>query len=226
MSNRKRKWSRRRAEIEEERADRDIHNYRDFVGSFGEVIASPDPMAEIDKLRREHPWRQFWRGSFLDLLETVIGTERPDLVERYRDAHGTKPTSPTACDPQAGPGVSVDVGCEPHEAKPAPDAGVPVSRATPTGRIRSLNDTPMEQLRFRDFHRLKVPGCRDKYSSVRGGRLRTSVTSAELEAITSRIEDPRYQDAACRWILRGLSADRAIRKALTDWEIANNAIGA
>ena len=95
----------------------------------------------------------------------------------------------------------------------------------PPKDVRRINATSMAKLRFRDFRSLRVPGGRDRFTNLRGEALRASISPEQLAAIVERISEPRYQDTACRWIHRGLETDRAIRKALTDWEVANNAIG-
>jgi hypothetical protein len=91
--------------------------------------------------------------------------------------------------------------------------------------IDEINDTPMQDLRFRDFRNLKVPRGRDQYSVLRHEALRGRVGSEAAE-VDMTFSDPRDQATCYRWILRGLALPKAIRKVKTDHEIASNAIQA
>jgi hypothetical protein len=91
--------------------------------------------------------------------------------------------------------------------------------------IDEINDTPIQDLRFRDFRNLKVPGGRDEYSVLRHEALRGRVGSGEAKEVDMTFSDPRDQTVCYRWILRGLDLPKAIRKVKTDLEIASNAIG-
>lgn len=88
--------------------------------------------------------------------------------------------------------------------------------------LAHIVSTPMRSLRFRDFVGLKVGGC-DKYSRIRLSRLKELVPE---HAIVAAMIDGDASIASClRWILRGLSLEKAIRKVKTDQEVAHNAKG-
>lgn len=88
-----------------------------------------------------------------------------------------------------------------------------------TTSIEMINATPIEQICSKDYIRLKVVNQRDRYSSMKRPVLMENIGKDKVAAIIERIEDAKYQEAAMRWILRGLETDRAIRKALTDMQV-------
>lgn len=92
--------------------------------------------------------------------------------------------------------------------------------------VREVEDRPMESLRFRDFARLK--SGRDKFSAMRLPELLALVVpSAEtLAALTAQFPEETDQAKVLRWMARGLSADKAMRKVATDLEITANAVDA
>ena len=81
--------------------------------------------------------------------------------------------------------------------------------------IRRLNETPMEQLRFRDFAHLK--SGHDAYSRMSLATLREGVSLADREILDALGDDAIK---GYRWLARGLDAERAVRKVKTDREIS------
>jgi hypothetical protein len=81
----------------------------------------------------------------------------------------------------------------------------------------------MEQLRFKDFAKLKCG--RDQFSAMRVASLQAAVSFADREQIEGVFAEPCDQAKAYRWILRGLPIEKAIRKVKTDQEITANAYG-
>ncbi len=81
--------------------------------------------------------------------------------------------------------------------------------------------TPMDQLRFKDFAKLR--SGRDQFSAMRITALQGAVSFADREQIELAFAEPCDQSKAYRWILRGLPLDKAIRKVRTDQEITANA---
>jgi hypothetical protein len=75
---------------------------------------------------------------------------------------------------------------------------------------------PMAALRFRDFAKLKAG--RDAFSNLRLSELRRRVP--EHDQVLHLPEN--YQAVALRWVLRGLTIDKAIRKVETEREIGRN----
>lgn len=99
-------------------------------------------------------------------------------------------------------------------------------RADRRTSIERINDSPMEQLTFREFERLKVEGKRDQYSAMRLPKLQ-GLVSPEVKAEVEEVFQTSKNQATCyRWVLRGLRPDRAIRKVKTDLEVTDNAIKA
>jgi hypothetical protein len=94
--------------------------------------------------------------------------------------------------------------------------------------IHQINQTPMSRLRFRDFQRLK--SGRDTFSRVKLDELVGMVPLEDLREIETEFEFDefghyaRHRASCLRWLLRGLTVDRAIRKVKTDLEIMDNAI--
>ncbi len=105
----------------------------------------------------------------------------------------------------------------------------PISRAhrsRPEDLMSLLNARDMEDLRFRDFAALKVPGGRDQWSMLRIGKLSEAIDDYEvIDSLTEIFPDSRPRASCYRWILRGLEVDRAVRKVKTDLEIGQNAKG-
>lgn len=95
----------------------------------------------------------------------------------------------------------------------------------PKKALHKVRSTPMEKLCFRDFAALKVPGRRDRFSSMRHAKLRAMLDATAAAAIDARLDEPRHQATAYRWHLRGLDAEKAIRKIKTDLEVSRNAAG-
>ena len=90
-------------------------------------------------------------------------------------------------------------------------------------RIRRINETPAESLRFRDFVGLRVGG-RDTHSRKRLPRLENEAGAEAVAAVRAALpEDRAGQAAALRWVLRGLLPDRAIRKVEADRKVSESA---
>ncbi len=91
-----------------------------------------------------------------------------------------------------------------------------------TDDINVINSTPMEALRFRDFHNLT--SGQDAFSRLKLPDLLSNFVPAAVNAIIDAFPgDPDNQAKALRWVLRGLLPDRAIRKVKTDLEVSENA---
>lgn len=90
--------------------------------------------------------------------------------------------------------------------------------------IDTINATPHEDLRFRDFLCLK--SGRDSFSRIRLKELTTLVSIYALDSVREAFEHESDQAKCLRWILRGLDTDKAIRKVKTDNEVTMNAISA
>jgi hypothetical protein len=100
--------------------------------------------------------------------------------------------------------------------KPVP----PPERQSDLQRICS---TPIESLSFKDF--LSLKSGRDSFSRVKLPELRTGVSEPDRVCIASAFAtDDKAQASCLRWILRGLDAEKAIRKVQADIEIADKAI--
>jgi hypothetical protein len=77
---------------------------------------------------------------------------------------------------------------------------------------------PMESLSFKDFVQLKCG--RDEFSRMKLIDLQTSVSHPDCLAVAAEFPDDPKAEASClRWILRGMPADKAIRKIRTDLEV-------
>lgn len=114
-------------------------------------------------------------------------------------------------------GEGIDSGKMPSlPALPDPGRKAAVTRLMQLGNRAS----------FKDFAALR--SGRDEWSSRSGFQLRVSVLKTEVmdleQVIQSRHPElPEAEiDKALRWIGRGLSADLALRKVLTDLEVASN----
>lgn len=103
---------------------------------------------------------------------------------------------------------------------PVARAARPVIHAQP--EIERIANTPIESLGFRDFLQLK--SGRDQFSKIKLADLKTAVSHSDCQTVSSEFADDPKAEATClRWILRGLTATKAIRKIKTDAEIAAKA---
>lgn len=98
-----------------------------------------------------------------------------------------------------------------------------ISSAEAWTRVTELD---MERLRFADFLAIRVQGKRDEFSRLRYAALRERVHPLDLEDIDAEFDDERERAVCYRWVLRGLSLYKAIRKTKTDLEVTDNAIAA
>jgi ribonuclease HI len=88
--------------------------------------------------------------------------------------------------------------------------------------IERIENTPMESLSFKDFLQLK--SGRDRFSKMKLADLKTAVSHSDCQSVSSVFADDPKAEATClRWILRGLTAEKAIRKIKTDAEVASKA---
>jgi hypothetical protein len=87
---------------------------------------------------------------------------------------------------------------------------------TPLDKLRSL---PLEKLRREDFAAVK--SGRDEFSAMRKAKLVEAVATQDYETICTPLEKEKYQLSALRWMLRGLSVEKAIRKVEVDREIGH-----
>lgn len=74
---------------------------------------------------------------------------------------------------------------------------------------------------FRDYAELKTGG-RDEFSVMKEGALRERLTAQEFEYVSDNLADDTMRLAAMRWIVRGLTAAQAVRKANVDAEMREN----
>lgn len=84
--------------------------------------------------------------------------------------------------------------------------------------LERIAGEPIENLRFRDFARLKCG--RDRYSAIRLPKLLEG-QSVETVASIAGFEDAE-KAKVLRWCLRGLPLEKAIRKVNTDLEMSAN----
>lgn len=83
-------------------------------------------------------------------------------------------------------------------------------------------NTPMEELQYEDFKRLKFG--RDKYSEIPLSELKKRVNQIDYQR-ASEVFDKKSNLANClRHLLRGLPLNKAIRKVKTDLDHRKNAI--
>lgn len=70
-----------------------------------------------------------------------------------------------------------------------------------------------------------VPGRqgRDEFTAMRKAKLFEAVAAQDYERICQAFDKEKYQLSALRWLLRGLSMDKAIRKVEVDREIGHEA---
>ena len=104
----------------------------------------------------------------------------------------------------------------PTSAKPAPrPPAIPLQLQSDLDRIIIA---PMDSLSFKDFIRLKCG--RDEFSRMKLINLKTAVSHPNCLAVAAEFPDDSKAEASClRWILRGLPAEKAIRKIRTDLEV-------
>src|SRR4051812_5784756 len=77
--------------------------------------------------------------------------------------------------------------------------------------IERIAKTPMESLTFKDFISLK--SGRDQFSKMKLDDLESSLCKADAEQLAVEFHDNSKAQATCiRWILRGLTVDKAMRK--------------
>ena len=78
-----------------------------------------------------------------------------------------------------------------------------------------------EHLKFKDFRNLK--SGRDKYSNMRIDQLAELIDVDDFCELFFVLEYEDYVASACRWILRGLCFEKALRKVAVDIEVSLNA---
>lgn len=88
--------------------------------------------------------------------------------------------------------------------------------------LKKIIEFPLKKITTDELRALKVGG-RDQYSALNHGELSYLLTSQNKQRYKKEIdkqlkESPQYQRTAYRWVLRGMSADKAICKTLTDVE--------
>lgn len=86
-------------------------------------------------------------------------------------------------------------------------------------QIHRLNG--MKSPHFKDLMNLKTFG-RDKVSSMKRTTLVEQLKESDVDLIEQELDDEKQQLTALRWLYRGLMPQLAIRKVLTDLEIANH----
>lgn len=87
---------------------------------------------------------------------------------------------------------------------------------TPFEKVKSL---PLGKLRHEDFAAIK--SGRDEFSAMQKPKLIEAVEAQDYENICQALDKEKYQLSALRWMLRGLSVDKAIRKVEVDREIGH-----
>lgn len=86
-------------------------------------------------------------------------------------------------------------------------------------QLLRITTSPMSILGFEDFANLRSGW--DKYSSMRLPELRREVDALAMARIEGRFPDDEMSQArAYRWVLRGLSVDKAIRKVAVDLKVS------
>jgi hypothetical protein len=111
-------------------------------------------------------------------------------------------------------------GVIPTRNRPAP---MPVAQPESQSDLQRVCNTPIGSLSFKDFLALKCG--RDRFSQIKLSELQSAVSEMDWIAVTSAfIDDEKSQATSLRWILRGLDADKAIRKVRTDIEVSDKAI--
>lgn len=111
-------------------------------------------------------------------------------------------------------------GAIPTGNRPAAKVAVAPESQSP---LEKVCQTPIGSLSFSDFLKLKCG--RDRYSQMKLPDLQSAVTESDWILGTSAfLNDEKAQASCFRWILRGLDADKAIRKVRTDFEVADKTI--
>lgn len=67
-----------------------------------------------------------------------------------------------------------------------------------------------------------IKSGRDEFSKMRRSAVIEAVGNEAWGQITAKLDKDKYQVSAARWILRGLSVEKAIRKIQAEREIGNN----
>jgi hypothetical protein len=98
----------------------------------------------------------------------------------------------------------------------------PEPEPEPQSDLQRICQTPLESLSFKDY--LKLKSGRDRFSKISLAELQSAVSETDWIAVTSAFADEKVQASCCRWILRGLDVEKAIRKVRADLEIAEKAI--
>jgi hypothetical protein len=111
------------------------------------------------------------------------------------------------------------------------DGVVPASKrsvrvATPLPKSESeldrIANAPPESLSFKDFANLK--SGRDSLSGMKLPQLQDALSGDDWRSVVAAfMQDDSAKASCCRWILRGLDCDKAIRKVRTDLEISEKA---
>jgi hypothetical protein len=107
---------------------------------------------------------------------------------------------------------------------PATNRSVRVATPPPKSEseLDRVANTPLESLAFKDFAKLK--SGRDSFSGMKLPQLQDALSVADWRSIVAAFQDDDSAKASCcRWILRGLDCDKAIRKVRTDLEISEKA---
>ena len=89
-----------------------------------------------------------------------------------------------------------------------------------TDALKRVNETAMAVLKFGDF--LSLKSGRDQFSRLKLPALRKAVGQDVAAAVEAAFPSEELQAKCCRWCLRGLDTDKAIRKVKTDAEVSEN----
>ena len=110
------------------------------------------------------------------------------------------------------------------------DGEIPVARvsrkhlsAVPSNILDKIKTLPMDRLSFGDFAKLK--SGRDEFSKIKFGALFAQMNGDDRKMISDAIAREADQAKAMRWVLRGLTAEKAIRKVKTDLQITAKVVG-
>ncbi len=88
--------------------------------------------------------------------------------------------------------------------------------------INIINSKTHAQLKFKDFTMLKVGG-KDQYSRFQGDAIKMSLGADVYNQLLTEFEgDIKSANSCGRWMLRGLTQDKAVRKVKTDLEVGKN----
>ena len=92
--------------------------------------------------------------------------------------------------------------------------------------IKRIENTQDDRLKFRDFANLKTFGM-DFFSRKKIPELEKILDESQVVVIKSdaRMSDTTLYTSALKWCARGLSANHAVRKVMTDKEISDNSRG-